>query len=183
MAQPWEERLAHGLRTMGFAQTPASAHGLITGCLVADPEAGNDLLIKSLGEALPLTENPAEAFDRLVDELRRHLLAQLYDIELGFAPLVPEDAEIETRAQALSEWADGFISGLGQTPRLGGLKPSAESAEILRDLAEIARMDPEPEDSEASEKDFEELSEYVRVGVLLIADELAPENPTRIPMQ
>ncbi|MGM0553192.1 MAG: UPF0149 family protein [Pseudomonadota bacterium] len=177
------ERLSHGLRSMGFAQTPASAHGLFTGCLVADPAADVDALERSLGEALPLTEGAEPAFHGLVAEIRRALLAQLYDVELGFGPLLPDDDAIEARAQALSEWVDGFVAGLGQTPRLGQLKPSAEAAEILRDFAEIARLELEPEDDEESAAAFEELNEYVRVGVLLIADELAPDAPTRIPMQ
>ena len=177
------ERLGHGLRSMGFAQTPASAHGLFTGCLVADPAAGVDALERSLGSALPLTEGAEPAFDALVGEIRRALLAQLYDVELGFGPLLPEDDAIEAQVQALSEWVDGFVAGLGQTPRLGELKPSAEVTEILRDFAEIARLEPEPEDDEENAVAFEELNEYVRVGVLLIADELAPDAPTRIPMQ
>ncbi|WP_019625476.1 UPF0149 family protein [Thioalkalivibrio sp. ALJT] len=177
------EQLAHGLRSMGFAQTPASAHGLFTGCLVADPGADVGALERSLGEALPLTEGAGEQFRKTVEAIRRALLAQLYDVELGFGPLLPEDDAIEAQAQALSEWVDGFIGGLGQMPRLSRLKPSAEASEILRDFAEIARIELEPEDDEENAAAFEELNEYVRVGVLLIADELAPDDPKRIPMQ
>ncbi|WP_017941482.1 MULTISPECIES: UPF0149 family protein [unclassified Thioalkalivibrio] len=177
------EQLEHGLRSMGYAQTPASAHGLFTGCLVADPGADVDALERSLGEALPLTEGAGENFGKTVEAIRRALLAQLYDVELGFGPLLPEDDAIEAQTQALSEWVDGFIAGLGQTPRLGKLKPSAEASEILRDFAEIARIELEPEDDEENAAAFEELNEYVRVGVLLIADELAPDDPKRIPMQ
>ncbi|WP_018874601.1 UPF0149 family protein [Thioalkalivibrio sp. ALJ1] len=177
------EQLEHGLRSMGYAQTPASAHGLFTGCLVADPGANVDALERSLGEAFPLTEGAGDAFGKTVEAIRRALLAQLYDVELGFGPLLPDDEAIEAQAQALSEWVDGFIAGLGQTPRLGHLKPSAEASEILRDFAEIARIELEPDDDEENLAAFEELNEYVRVGVLLIADELAPDDPKRIPMQ
>lgn len=177
------ERLEQGLRSMGYAQTPASAHGLFTGCLVADPDADVDLLERSLGEALPLTEGATEDFRTTLVATRQALQSQLYDVELGFGPLLPEDEAIEAQVQALSEWVDGFIAGLGQTPRLGQLKPSAQSSEILRDFAEIARIELEPDDDEENARAFEELHEYVRVGVLLIADELAPDEPTRIPMQ
>lgn len=177
------EQLEHGLRSMGYAQTPASAHGLFTGCLVADPGANVDALERSLGEAFPLTEGAGDAFGKTVEAIRRALLAQLYDVELGFGPLLPDDEAIEAQAQALSEWVDGFIAGLGLTPRLGQLKPSAEASEILRDFSEIARIELEPDDDEENLAAFEELNEYVRVGVLLIADELAPDDPKRIPMQ
>ncbi|WP_018994030.1 UPF0149 family protein [Thioalkalivibrio sp. ALgr1] len=177
------EQLAHGLRRMGFAQTPASAHGLFTGCVVADPGADVEALEQSLGEALPLTDAAPDDFRATVEAIRRALLAQLYDVELGFGPLLPEGEPIEARAQALSEWVDGFISGFGQMPRLQQMKPSAEASEILRDFAEIARIELEPEDDEDNAAAFEELNEYVRVGVLLIADELAPDDPKRIPMQ
>ena len=177
------ERLEHGLRTMGIVQTPAAAHGLFTGCLAADPGADVAALERALGDALPLTEGAQAEFHATVEAIRLALLAQLYDVELGFAPLLPQDDALEAQAQALSEWVDGFIAGFGQMPRLAQLKPSAEATELLRDFSEIARMELEPEDSEDNAAAFEELVEYVRVGVLLIADELAPETPTRIPLQ
>jgi uncharacterized protein YgfB (UPF0149 family) len=43
---------------------------------------------------------------------------------------------------------------------------------VVVDLTEFTRIDPEDDGSESAEKAFQEIVEYVRVGVLLIYEEL-----------
>jgi uncharacterized protein len=175
------------LRAAGLACAAPTAHGLLSGCLVADASLSGTRLEQALGERHPPAGHDEAAFHRAIESLRLQVLRALNDPDLGFDLLLPdEDEELELRAQGLGQWVDGFLGGLGQTPRVGGLKPSPETAEILRDFAQIARIEaePEPEASEASEQALAELSEYVRVGVMLLADELAPPQPrSPIPLQ
>ncbi|MCA1790393.1 MAG: UPF0149 family protein [Thioalkalivibrio sp.] len=172
------DELGEVLRAAGLSCSAPAAHGLLSGCLVADPSLSGAPLEQALGE-----RHPPPGHD--VDALRLQVLRALNDTDLGFELLLPDDSEeLELRTRTLGQWVDGFLGGLGQTPRLGGLKPSPEAAEILRDFAEIARIEAEPEANEDNEQALAELNEYVRVGVMLLADELAPAQPrSPIPLQ
>lgn len=182
---PGAESLEAVLRAAGLNCGASVAHGVLAGCLVADPTLSAARLVEALGERHPEGRHDENEFRATVESLRLQVLRALNDADLGFEPLLPDETEdLGLRARALGLWVDGFLGGLGQTPRLGARKPSPEAAEILRDFAEIARIDPEPETSEENEQAFAELSEYVRVGVILLADELAPAQARRpIPLQ
>ena len=101
---------------------------------------------------------------------------QLNDTEADFQLLLPDDEEtLDARTVALADWCHGFTYGLA----MGGLKEDRElpedTAEIIRDLTEIARADFDSgEASEADEEAFMHIHEYVRMGVLLITEELQP---------
>ena len=43
---------------------------------------------------------------------------------------------------------------------------------MVSDLAEFTRIEPEEEDSETAERALSEIAEYVRMGVMLIYEEL-----------
>ncbi len=181
---PDADQLEALLRSAGLNCGASAAHGVLSGCLVADPSLPATRLVKALGERHPGSGYDETAFHQAIEALRLDVLRALNDADLGFEPLLPDAEDLALRTRSLGLWVDGFLGGLGQTPRLGGLKPSVEAAEILRDFAEMARIDPEPEDSEENEEALAELVEYVRVGVMLLADELAPKRPHQpIPLQ
>lgn len=179
------DELQEVLSAAGLPCSAPAAHGLLSGCLVADPSLSGARLEQALGERHPPPGHDPQAFHQAVEALRLQVLRALNDADLGFEPLLPDDSEdLEFRTRTLGQWVDGFLGGLGQTPRLGGLKPSPEATEILRDFAEIARIEAEPEANEDNEQALAELNEYVRVGVMLLADELAPAQPrSPIPLQ
>ncbi|MFO8005948.1 UPF0149 family protein [Thioalkalivibrio sp.] len=179
------EELEAILHAAGLACSAPAAHGVLSGCLVADPSLSGARLERALGECHPRPGHDPEVLRQSVEALRLQVLRALNDTDLGFDPLLPDDSEgLEFRARALGQWVGGFLGGLGQTPRLGGLKPSPEATEILRDFAEIGRIEVEPEVNEDNEQALAELNEYVRVGVMLLADELAPTPPrSPIPLQ
>jgi uncharacterized protein YgfB (UPF0149 family) len=110
---------------------------------------------------------------------------QMNDIEADFELMLPDDDEpLEMRIEALGAWCQGFVYGLA----VGGIKEDTElpedSKELITDILEISRAgyvaDNEAElatdegNSEEDEVAFMEVSEYVRMGVLLIYEELQP---------
>jgi uncharacterized protein len=98
----WLEDILHGSGRVGSA---AAAHGLLTGCLVADPGLSGAALVPVLGEADPPSLEDEQALHQAVEALRLQVLRALNDAGLGFEPLLPEDSEdLETRSQALGEW-------------------------------------------------------------------------------
>ena len=92
-----------------------------------------------------------------------------------------ETASLDVRAEALGLWCQGFVSGLGTG--LGGQSGlSPEGEEFLRDLTEISRVGFDADSTdEADETAYAEIVEYVRVGVVLMGEELRPRPVTRAP--
>jgi len=109
----------------------------------------------------------------LLQDLYEETLRQLSDDDYGFSMLLPDDEQpLRLRTQALVEWCEGFLFGLGA----GEVKDFAQLPddvnEISHDLAEISRAYHEDESTEADEVAYTELVEYVRVGVLVIYEAL-----------
>ena len=97
--------------------------------------------------------------------------------------LLPSDAQsLESRTAALAQWCQGFLYGLGSgsIPDVGGLP--GDVGEIVRDLTEITRAGVDDGDGEESnEGAYAELVEFVRVGVQLLFEELAPVRHSPLP--
>lgn len=105
--------------------------------------------------------------------------AGLHSDDLEFALLLPAvDQPLDVRAEGLGQWCQGFLAGL----TVGGL-PDHEQlpedvVELMNDFAQIARVEFELEQTgEEDEVAFEEIIEYVRMGVLVILTNLQPATP------
>ena len=150
----------------------AEAHGTLAGglCAVAD-YAFQDWL----HEILPDGRAEAEAADTLYG-LFSATSAALEQTDMEFEPLLPSDAQpLEARTAALALWCQGFLYGLGSgsIPDASGLP--GDVGEIVRDFTEITRAGVDEEQGEESnEGAYAELVEFVRVGVQLLFEELAP---------
>ena len=158
---------------------PSEIHGTLCGMLCA---TGNTQASSWYQSLLPASE-PG---DLLANEARNTLAAlydetqrQLNDPTCDFQLLIPgEQTDLGTRTISLGDWCQGFVMGL----MMGGLKDLRKmpenSAEAAQDIVEIAKIgsnyqSAEDEDDAAA---LEELIEYVRVGVLLINEELHPTH-------
>jgi uncharacterized protein len=150
----------------------AEAHGTLTGGLCA---TGDYHLDDWLREILPEGRaDPAAA--AALYELYAATAGSLVEIDMQFEPLLPADAQpIAARTAALAEWCQGFLYGLGagSIPDAGRLP--GEVGEFVRDLAEITRASVDAsQDDDSNESAYAELVEFVRVGVQLLYEELAP---------
>ncbi len=156
------------------AGSPAEVHGVLAGMLCMD--VGLDCrqwLGNFFGPELSgIGEHDRSCLERLFSQTRR----QLADFDFSFEPLLPgDDQPLEGRASALSEWCHGFLQGIGY--RGGNAGWPGECAEILRDFLEIVRLDAEVA-GEGDENAYAELTEYVRVGVQVIQQELVSNTST-----
>jgi yecA family protein len=170
------EILETRLRQAATATDAAECHGFVAGVLCAaggmDPAAWLPQLFGEVDWESPAVREAARAVAVLFQALRE----QINSPELEFALMLPDDERpLGERAQAMAHWCEGFTTGLG----LGGLdkeRPlSADSRDFLQDVSDIARVafdfdDPAEDDEQA----YMELQEYLRVGVLLLHDELQP---------
>lgn len=162
-------------RILGDAQgltDAAEAHGTLAGALCA---AGGYRLDDWLGEILP---------DARIDRLTRESCRAFFDAtaqalggaDMAFEVLLPGDEQpIDERAAALGLWCQGFLYGLGTSAIDDVTRLPGEVGELVRDLSEITRIGVDgAESAETNESAYAELVEFVRVGVQLLFEELAP---------
>ncbi|WJW75875.1 YecA family protein [Thiohalobacter sp. IOR34] len=178
------QQLEDDLARAEAALDAAEVQGLLCGLLCATGRLEPSLWRGELFDEAPDANNLAvrQCLER-VEHLGGELQRALHDPELGLSLLLPDDDEpLGDRAEALAAWCDAFLGGIG----LGGVQEnalsSAEARELLGDLAEIARLAFDAEQAgEADEEDYVQIVEYVRLGVLLLAEELTPlKAPPRL---
>jgi uncharacterized protein len=150
----------------------AEAHGTLAGALCAAPAYG---LEDWFGEILPHGAADRQASDAL-REVYEDTGESLSGDELAFQLLLPADEQpIDGRAAALGSWCSGFLYGLG-TSGIGDVRDlPGEAGEIVRDLIEITQVGVNASDgTESNEGAYAELVEFVRIGVQIVFDDLAP---------
>jgi len=157
-------------------RSAAEAHGLATGMLCVNGQTASSAWIKHLfDEYAGPTSEQARRLVPLFEETRASLASDDYEFE----PFLPDEDEapLSERIIALSDWCQGFLFGFGALFQAG--EPSAQAKEILRDIAEFTKLDP---DAAGEEDDvaFMEVSEYLRTAVLLLRAEFASKGRARI---
>lgn len=147
----------------GIDLPPSQWHGCIVGLLVSGLRA--DDLLAAMGHALQ--ESITGDLMIASEQSAKASLRALRDPNYGFSPLIPDDDdELELRSEALASWCEGFLRGFAAGVA-GSDQISTDAAEILRDMAQIARLEVDStSDIDEQESDFIELVEYVRVVVL-----------------
>jgi uncharacterized protein len=104
----------------------------------------------------------------LYDSTSAELKSDDFNLEL----LLPVDEEpLEIRAQALAEWTQGFLDGLGHVKDDCLKNPEIEATIV--DISHISELDYETlEEDNDSETAFVEIEEFVKVAVLFIYTEI-----------
>ena len=147
----------------------AETHGCLCGalCTTVDypVERWLEEIIPDAGE-----HSDEHSLRLLYAETVRALRGEEMELEL----LLPDDdADLELRATALSQWCQGFLYGFGTGEPVNADELPADVDEVLRDMTQIGRATVELGGTEEEEEAYTEVVEYVRVGVQLIHDELA----------
>lgn len=167
--------LSRVLRDLRLGIDASEMHGSLIGYLCGGGSAATDWLsaLQIDHEDATLTQHP------LLARLYARSLDQLADLQFGFAPLLPDDDEpLRIRADALIEWCRGFLGGVGLADAVNRIDQlTGDAAEVLPDIARIAAARPEYGDGEEDEKALAEVLEFVRVGVLLLHEELVAIPP------
>jgi yecA family protein len=178
-----EELLYRVDATMGAAE----AHGALCGMLCA---RGTTELSEWVDHVVGEQEQGSELLHDIVhkmSDLHQATLEMMNDATGEFRLLLPDDDDaLPDRVDALAAWCQGFIYGLAA----GGITQESElpedTDELLKDMIEISRArhdtdDEAPEESDVNEDEqaYMEIEEYVRMGVLLIYEELQPLQSTQ----
>lgn len=174
------ETLADTLLKVGINESPSDLHGMACGRL-----SGGQTLNEK--EWLAVVAEHYETEPAKMQLIASELMAlyqlageRLQDTGFGFELLLPDDDyELTQRLESLGCWCQGYLVGLGLSGISSDTQFSADAADGLKDLAQIAQIDPQEADSEEGEVDFTEVVEYVRMAVLLIRSEIVtPDSET-----
>jgi uncharacterized protein YgfB (UPF0149 family) len=166
--------MAVALERAGLDQTPAEVHGFALGLLLAGMEHPSRAWQQELYSELDPADVLAGECRILLERVFSTVFGSDDDIASTFCLLLPDDIAVETGSLvAVRDWCQGFLYGFG----LGGERVdaglSAQSREWLRDVSEIGLLDTEDAaNDKESRSALIEIEEYLRVGVMLVREEL-----------
>jgi yecA family protein len=148
-------------------------HGVMCGYLCAGASSEGEAYLRALTLKNKNDEATRLAALALFDVylISQHQLAN-FDFE--FQLLLPAGEEpLITRAQAFSEWCEGFAQGIAIAGVSSSELHDEESLEALEHILEFAQLDYESlEVDEEDERALVEVSEYARLAVLRIYEDL-----------
>lgn len=158
----------------------AECHGMCCGVLCANDNFNvSAMTARLVGSS---DSDSGDGADQL-GELLNATIAQLHSGEYDLRLLLPDDeAPLHERTAALGQWCQGFVMGLSA----GGVSEDTDipkdSRELLLDFTRISYdlhrdQDLNQADGDEQEQAYTEIEEYVRVGVLLIREELQSIQP------
>lgn len=167
--------IEQALTRAGAHMRAAEAHGMLCGIIcsggqTSGPSWQDEVLAGTDPQNLQVIE-----VTRTLAKLAQQTL-QAFENNESFALelLLPDDAQsLAQRTTALAQWCQGFYMGLS----MGGVTDinalPDDSREILQDMIEIAQLEgDESVEGEQDEAAYIEVLEYVRMGVLLVREEL-----------
>ncbi len=158
----------------------AESHGIASGMLVANTSADKLDWIKQVMGEIEEGDLPPDDIIELMGGWFNEIKNHLQDSNLRYELCLPDDDQtLEKRVTALQEWCRGFIMGIA----MSGIKDFNELPEDTRDLiSDFSRISAEEEfdldNTDEAEIAYADISQYVRIGVLLINEELQPMKTT-----
>lgn len=170
---PWDYlELARQLRLARVLVDPAEAHGMAYGLTTASSTAALDKWQTEICADLDPGDERVRECQQLLKPLFVDAQQQSVTGSIPQLCLPPEDQSIHTRSVGLRDWCRGFLYGFGISECFEHNQVSGSAREALRDIGELARLDPPLSDSgEEDEAALTELQEYLRVAVSLIRGE------------
>ncbi|RDH83057.1 MAG: YecA family protein [endosymbiont of Galathealinum brachiosum] len=178
ISRPDYNSLTDALAKADAELVASEAHGSLCGMLCAAGTIELSKWLDQVFEVFDVNNILIKEASQLLVGLYNDTQAQLNDSEADFQLLLPDDTDsLAQRTEALASWCQGFTYGLVA----GGLKKDQklpeDTAELIKDMVEIARAGHDlGDDSESDEESFMQIYEYVRMGVLLINEELQPSH-------
>lgn len=174
---PEYKQIKNALTSVQSPYSPEDCHGMLCAMLIVN----NSLKFKRWLDEIcthtrsehEITSSEQDALSILYDQTRQ----ELNDALLNFSLLIPEEnSSLSERVSSLKKWCDGFLFGLA----LAGVKDMSQlpedSFEIMQDIVTISQASEGDEEDEMNEAAYLDIVEYVRMGVLLVNEELQPIN-------
>lgn len=180
MALPEFSEVDDALSSGGSVVRAAECHGVLCGILCASGTSDMQGWVRHLFESRDENQDISTQALTVLHDVHQGTLAEINHETFEFSLLLPDmDCAIEERIVALSEWCSGLSLGLS----MGGLQDKMlendDVREFIEDVQYIAeacfRVDSDTE--EHTEQSLAEIEEYLRMGVLLLNEQLQPSVP------
>ncbi|MDC5841578.1 YecA family protein [Vibrio europaeus] len=167
------------LQSAGLAVNPAELHGLLTGMLSGGlsltDKSWQPMVFDYVSEGMGWPSKALQLAQATLDASIAELTGSGMDLEM----LLPDEeasASLFDLADALADWVNHFISGLGLV-NAELKKASSDVKEALADLEEIAKLGiDEDDDLEEQAQLLEQVIEHVKACVLTIHAELGQKK-------
>jgi hypothetical protein len=154
----------------------AEAHGIAAGMLCVEIRADAENWLRELIDDENQLFDEDKSLLHGVFEKTRELLENQND-EFAFDLLMPdEDDPLDEQVEALRNWCQGFLFGVGYAQT--GADWPGDTAEVMRDMIELTKIDAEVGD-EDDENALIEIREYVRAAVFTVRDQFAELNQSQ----
>ncbi|WED27071.1 YecA family protein [Vibrio sp. DW001] len=170
--------IASGLQASSLSVTPAELHGLLVGMLsgglsISD-KSWQPLVFDYTNDGMGWPDKALKYAESVLSLSIEELTGT--DMEL-FMLLPDDDADLMEMADALSEWVNHFISGLGLV-NVALRKAPKDIKEALTDLEEISKLGIDENDDLVEQADLlEQVIEHVKACVLTIHAEFGKKRP------
>lgn len=173
-------KFALALQRIEGEQGTAELHGQMIGLLcIRQTMQFNDWLAEAMPELLAAI-NSGDALAKesaaTIEQAFKQALTTLSEGQLDFQLLLPDDeTPLPDRISELSEWCQGFLLGLTMAGITEYQHLPGDLPDLMNDMVEISRAeayDLQDEDEDDDETAYIELSEYVRLGVMNVWEEI-----------
>ena len=144
-------------------------HGMLIGYLCAVKDSAGPGRRRSLFEAWMDGHAPTSVVNMLEEAFVQSLDSLGEYADFDFKVMMPGDNEgIAERAESVSLWCSGFLSGFGESGRQLDADDASDVKEALLDMGRIAAMSEQVTEGEENESDLTEIVEFIRISTLLI---------------
>lgn len=159
----------------------AELQGALCGLLCFNSQASRSTWYKNLFDDFAPDDKEVHDLTYLFDETVQALNSLDFDLQLA----LPEDkAPLSSRISAMSDWCQGLIYGLGASGLTDETELSSASHEYIEDVIKISQISADVDETDNNdETNFEELVEYLRMGLFLLYGELQPLDESDTPIE
>jgi len=145
--------------------------GALCGLLCLNSQANRMTWFHAMFEDFAPSEEESLDLTALFDDTVQALNSLDFDLQID---LPSDDAALSSRILALTDWCQGLLFGLATAGLSDDTVLSTDCQEYIADVVSIGQLSNDIEDAEADEANFEELVEYLRMGLFVLYGELQP---------
>ena len=167
------DELQNLLGGMNSGLRASECHGFLTGYLCL-ADTINESVWKYICADMEGSESIQPEQRSALHTMSQDISDQIDSRNFDFCLLQPDDTTpFSERCEALAEWCQGFLSGLGVAGTIDWNTLSDNCREMISDFSDISRLGSDAGESDQMEESLMELHEYVRIGAMYIHDEFS----------
>lgn len=175
---PAYDQIQSGIQPLNLPLSVSELHGLICGYICADSKSQAEAYLRTLiASTHQIDCKEASALLFTCYSISLHLIEAF---DFSFQLLIPdEEASLLERAQAFSDWCEGFTQGLTLSNKGYEHFHDKEAQDALSHIEEFAQLDPDSlMMDEEDELALVEIQEYTRLAVLRLYGDLKSAKST-----